>query len=146
MYLIDPHRRVSPHYLSTAHCHHSWPSHINFVQVLQYFIIINNNTSHKLKLPIGWRRRPTTYRVQYGLVGPFNMSMAAVGEHALWEGGGAGSGSWWMIVGILIGTWVTCNFAFSIYIEKYCFLENFGQVWVCLRDIININLFYSISI
>ena len=40
-----------------------------------------------------------------------------------------------MIVGILIGTWVTCNFAFSIYIEKYCFLENFGQVWVCLRDI-----------
>jgi len=56
----------------------------------------------------------------------------------LWEGHGE-------IVGILIGTRVTCNFAFSIYIEKYCFLENFGQVWVCLRDI-NINLFYSISI
>ena len=72
------------------------------------------------------------------------MSMAAAREHALWEGGGAGRGHG-EIVGILIGTRVTCNFAFSIYIEKYCFLENFGQVWVCLRDI-NINLFYSISI
>ena len=54
------------------------------------------------------------------------MSMAAVREHALWEGGGAGRGHG-EIVGILIGTWVTCNFAFSIYIEKYCFLESLGR-------------------
>ena len=32
--------------------------------------------------------------------------MAAVREHALWEGGGAGRGHG-EIVGILIGTWVT---------------------------------------
>ena len=55
------------------------------------------------------------------------MSMAAVREHALWEGGGAGRGHG-EIVGILIGTRVTCNFAFNLH-RKILLL---GKFWAGL--------------